>query len=270
MATLDLGGYSVNVRDVGKGPPVILLHCSCSHSGQWKPLANAISDRYRVLAPDFLGYGLSDPLPRDDKPYFVHDTAIVSALLDAVDAPAHVVGHSLGGTIAARVALDRPDDVASLTLIEPVLFNLLEESRDPHRIEHLEVANAMTVLIRFGEREHAARLFLDFWIGPDALDAMDRETREYTIRTIDRVVDDWHGISSYAPGALTLSDFRRLSSRTLLLCGGKTRRSAHRISNMLNEVIPDTIYRELEQAAHMAPITHAEDVNEVIVEFIDR
>ncbi len=56
---------------------------------------------------------------------------MVNEPLDIVDAPAHLVGHALGGTIAARVALGRPIDVASLTLIEPVLFNLFVETRDP-------------------------------------------------------------------------------------------------------------------------------------------
>ena len=72
-----------------------------------------------MFAPDFHGYDQSEPLPQDGRPYFQHDTAIVNELLDALDAPAHLVGHSLGGTIAVRVALKRPDDVASLTLIEP-------------------------------------------------------------------------------------------------------------------------------------------------------
>lgn len=270
MPKLDLNGVAVNVRDVGRGPPVILLHCSSSHSGQWKRLSDAICDRFRVLAPDFLGYGQSDPLPQDDRPYFDHDAAIVSALLDTVDAPAHLVGHSLGGTIAARVALDRQDSIASLTLIEPVLFNLLEETQDSQRIEYLDLAHAMMVLVRFGERERAARLFLDFWIGPDAFDEMDHDTREYTVRTIDRVADDWFGISTFAPGALRLADLHRLSSPTLLLCAEKTKHSTRRISDILREAIPKVYYREIEGAGHMSPITHPEQVNNIIVEFIER
>ena len=108
MPTLDINGYAVNVRDVGQGPPVILLHSSSSHGGQWKRLSDEICNRFRVLAPDFHGYGQSDPLPQDGQPYFQHDAAIVNALLDSVDTPAHLVGHSLGGTIAVRVSNPRP------------------------------------------------------------------------------------------------------------------------------------------------------------------
>ena len=265
MPTLDLDGTAINFRDAGDGPPVILLHSSSSHSGQWKQLSDRLRDRFRVLAPDLHGYGKSDPLPADDRPYFRDDTAIVNMLMDNLDAPAHLVGHSLGGTIAVRVALERPDRVASLTLIEPVLFNLLEESEDPSRVPYLEVAHAMIVLVRFGDREGAARLFMDYWLGPGTLDAMDERTRDYTIRTVDRVADDWFGISTHAPGALTT-----VSPPTLLLCGEQTQPSTRRITEILREALPDAEYREIPGAGHMSPLTHPAPVNEIITEFIER
>jgi pimeloyl-ACP methyl ester carboxylesterase len=243
MPKLDLDGNTVNVRDAGDGVPVILLHSSSSHSGQWKRLSDQMCDEFRVLAPDLYGYGQSDPLPGDGRPYFRHDTAIVSMLLGTLDAPVHFVGHSLGGTIAVRSALERPDRVASLTLIEPVLFNLLEESEDPTRAEYLELAHAMMVLVRFGDRERAARLFFDYRVGPGGLDGMDDDTRNYAVRTIDRVADDWFGISAYAPGALTVADLNAVSSPTLLLCGEKTKPSTRRIAEILREAIPEVEYR---------------------------
>ncbi|MCZ6546166.1 MAG: alpha/beta hydrolase [Chloroflexi bacterium] len=270
MPKLDLNGNTVNVRDAGDGPPVILLHSSSSHSGQWKQLSDQISDKFRVLAPDLHGYGKSDPLPTDDRPYFRHDTAIVSMLMGMLDAPVHLVGHSLGGTIAVRSALERPERVVSLTLIEPVLFNLLEESEDPTRTEYLQLAHAMMVLVRFGDRERAARLFLDYWGGPGGLDGMDDDTRGYVVRTIDRVADDWFGISAYAPGALTAADLHAVSSPTLLLCGEKTRSSMRRISAILRKTLPEVEYREIPEAGHLSPITHPARVNEIVIEFLKR
>lgn len=270
MPALDLDGTAINFRDIGAGPPVILLHSSSSHSGQWTRLIDSLSGRFQVLAPDLHGYGRSDALAQDGRPYTQQDTAIVSRLLDLVDEPAHLVGHSLGGSIAGRIAIERPDDVASVTMIEPVFFSLLEEARDPTRVEYLEVANAIMALDRFGERERAARLFLDFWIGPGALDAMDDDTRAYVIRTVDRVADDWFGVSASAPGALTVADFERLSSRTLLICGERTKESTRRITEMLREAIPQAEYHEIAGAGHMSPVTHTALVNEVVVGFIER
>ncbi|MEE8336438.1 MAG: alpha/beta hydrolase [Dehalococcoidia bacterium] len=270
MPTLDLDGTAINVRDGGDGPPVILLHSSSSHSGQWRLLSDGLSDRFRVVAPDLHGYGKSDPLPEDGRPYFQHDLAIVDRLMDSLGAPAHLVGHSLGGTVAVRAALEHPDRVASLTLVEPVLFNLLEEIEDPTRVSYIEVAHGVMVLVRFGEREHAARLFLDYWLGPGGLDGLDESTRDYSIRTIDRVADDWFGISAYAPGALTAEHLRAVAPPTLLLCGEQTQPSTRRIVEILREALPDAEYREIPGAGHMSPVTHPVPVNEIITEFIER
>ncbi|MDA1185055.1 MAG: alpha/beta fold hydrolase [Acidobacteria bacterium] len=87
------------------------------------------------------GYGGSDPLPSDGQPYFRHDAAIVTALIGTFEGPVHLVGHSLGGAIALRSALEHADRVASLTLIEPVLFNLLEETEDSTAAEHLQLSS---------------------------------------------------------------------------------------------------------------------------------
>lgn len=270
MPRLDLEATTVNVREAGEGPPVILLHASSSHSGQWRSLSDQLSDRFRVLAPDFHGYGKSDPLPAADRPYFESDAAIVNALMDNLDVPVHLVGHSLGGTVAVRSALERPDGVASLTLIEPVFFNLLEQIEDPTRVAYLEVAHGVMVLVRFGDREGAARLFIDYWLGDGGLDAMDEGTRDYAVSTIDRVAEDWFGISTHAPGAVATEDLRAVSPPTLLLCGEQTQPSTRRIVEILRDAIPEAEYREIPGAGHMSPVTHPEPVNEAIIDFIER
>ena len=63
MPTPQLDGTAVNYRDAGDGPPVILLHSSSSHSGQWRQMSDALQDRYRVLTPDSHRYGQSGALP---------------------------------------------------------------------------------------------------------------------------------------------------------------------------------------------------------------
>jgi pimeloyl-ACP methyl ester carboxylesterase len=270
MPQLKVGERKINYREVGEGPPVILLHSSSSHSGQWKNLSDRIADKFRIFAPDFFGYGKSDQLPNDERPYFHHDIQIVSAILDTLDKPVHLVGHSLGGTIAARAALEHADKIASLILIEPVLFNLIEETGDPRREEYLELAHAMMVLTRFGKDEQAARLFIDFWVGPGSLDELDTDTREYVVGTIGRVSDDWYGISSYAPECIAIADLHRITMPSLVICAAQTKPSAKAVAEVLRKTIPGAEYREVPNAGHMSPITHFDEVNELIIDFISR
>ena len=210
------------------------------------------------------------PLPDDGQPYFVHDVAMLQAFVDLAGEPAHLVGHSLGGTVAAHAVLARPEQALSLTLIEPVLFNLIEEIGDPRVSDYLELVHAMLVLDRFQEYERSADLFLDYWIGPGALDQLEPETRNYVVGTISRVADDWLGISQHTPGQCRVADFAGISMPTLLVCGERTRPAARAIVECLLKTIPDVEYREIPAAGHLSPITHAEAVNEVIAGFLER
>jgi pimeloyl-ACP methyl ester carboxylesterase len=54
-------GVDVFYRDEGSGPAIILGHSSTGSSGQWRGLIASLSDRFRVIAPDHLGYGRTGP-----------------------------------------------------------------------------------------------------------------------------------------------------------------------------------------------------------------
>src|SRR5439155_3990435 len=63
LETLIVDGRVFAYQDVGSGPIVILAHCSGASHKAWTPMVAALRDRYRVLAPDLLGYGRSEPWP---------------------------------------------------------------------------------------------------------------------------------------------------------------------------------------------------------------
>lgn len=128
----------------------------------------------------------------------------------------------------------------------------------------------MTALVRVGDRDGAARMFIDAWGAPGGLDAMDARSRAYVVRTIDRATGDWFGIPRDAPGALTAEDLRAVRASTLLICGECTRPSIHRIAAILRAALPRIEYQEVAAAGHMSPVTHHARVNEIIVEFLNR
>lgn len=268
MPVIEIDQRPFHYRVAGEGPPVVLLHSSSSHSGQWKSLMELLSPRYQVFAPDLYGYGRSASLPRDGKPYFAHDRRIVEALVGHCGQPVHVVGHSLGGTVAAHSLIAQPSQFRSAVFIEPVLFSLIEEEGDPRRLEYLDLAHSMMVLDAFGENEASARLFLEFWIGHGALEDLDPATRSYIVETISRVTDDWLGVSSLAPGQCHLTDFKGISIPTLLVSGEKTRPAAQAIIELLRRTIPGVRSCQITGAGHMSPVTHPDDVNAQITRFL--
>ncbi|WP_329044234.1 alpha/beta hydrolase [Amycolatopsis sp. NBC_01488] len=104
----------VHYDRTGDGPALLLLHGTAASREQWGPLT-ARAGRFTVLAPDFPGSGRTTD---HGGPITVEDLAVqAEAVLDhaGVDA-AHVVGHSLGGVVAAQLAGTRPHRVRSAVL----------------------------------------------------------------------------------------------------------------------------------------------------------
>lgn len=104
-------------QDGGPGPAdVVLLHASLHDRRDWDPIVPALAAHHRVLRLDWPGHGTSDPVP----PMRLSAPALADALEDAtadLAAPVHLVGNSVGGYAAARLAVRRPDRVRSLTLV---------------------------------------------------------------------------------------------------------------------------------------------------------
>ncbi len=181
----------------------------------------------------------------------------------------HLVGHSLGGSVAARAACEAPERVKSLTMIEPVLFNLLEEARDPRRVELYEMATSVMTLTAFGHDEQAARNFFEFWSAPGAFDRIDDATRAYIVGTIKRVADECQALSAVLPDQVGMERLKRLALPTALICGTDTRNAARAVIEHVRQALPHAAYREVAGAGHMSPVTHPDAVNPLILAFLD-
>jgi pimeloyl-ACP methyl ester carboxylesterase len=270
MPVLEMEGGAVSYRETGAGPTVVLLHSSSSHCGQWTPLMQRLEPAFRCLAPDFLGYGRSDPLPQDGRPCTDHDIALVGAMADLAGEPVHLVGHSLGAAAAARAALLWPERVASVTLFEPVLFALLEETGDPLRGGYRDLAHALMILVHFGADRRAAETFVDFWTGAGAFGRLPEATRVYVTETIARVAEEARALSIYAPGAARLAEFAALAPPVRILFGGATRPEARRLVALLADTIPGAEPVEIDNVGHMGPVTDPDAVNPEIADFLQR
>src|SRR3954462_15351307 len=113
--TITVRGMRVRVLRGGSGPPLIFLHGASGHVG-WLPFLERLSQRFDVIAPEHPGFGASDDPSWLDQPadlaYFYLD------LIDALKLErVHLIGTSLGGWVAAELAVRNTSRLATLTLV---------------------------------------------------------------------------------------------------------------------------------------------------------
>ena len=118
------GETEINVRHGGSGPPLLLLHGHPQNHVMWHRIAPLLAKDFTVVVPDLRGYGDSakPPTAPDHEPYSKRAMA-----RDAVAVMAHfgfqrfaVAGHDRGGRVGYRLALDRPDVVERLAVLDIV------------------------------------------------------------------------------------------------------------------------------------------------------
>ncbi|MGB3699462.1 MAG: alpha/beta hydrolase [Gordonia sp. (in: high G+C Gram-positive bacteria)] len=120
-SSMPTGDFVTNYHDVGTGEPVLLLHGSgagVSAWANWRGLIPVLADRFRIIAPDLVGFGYTS-LP-DDPSFQIFDTWIdqITALLEGLGITrVHIVGNSFGGGLALHLATRFPDLVGRIALM---------------------------------------------------------------------------------------------------------------------------------------------------------
>lgn len=117
-------GTRIAVRIAGEGPPLVLLHGFPENHRCWLPVLPALSARFRCILPDLRGYGDSDA-PADDAGHATYSkrrmAADLVAVLDALGlGRVHLAGHDRGARAAYRFALDHPNRLDRLAILEVI------------------------------------------------------------------------------------------------------------------------------------------------------
>lgn len=102
----------------GDGSPLVLIHGLGGAAFNFTELAPLLARRHRVLVPDLPGHGGTEPLPRLESLSDLAAHALAVAEHENM-LPAAVLGYSMGGVVALRLAVDRPDAVTRLVLLAP-------------------------------------------------------------------------------------------------------------------------------------------------------
>ncbi|MEU8323813.1 alpha/beta hydrolase [Nonomuraea sp. NPDC048881] len=119
---IKVDGLDLHVASGGEGPPLLLLHGFPQTHLAWRDVAPALAHRFRVICPDLPGYGASAKPEGGHEHYAKRVTAatVVALMRQLGHERFSLVGHDRGALVAFRAALDHPDAVAHLGVIDVI------------------------------------------------------------------------------------------------------------------------------------------------------
>jgi pimeloyl-ACP methyl ester carboxylesterase len=172
MSRASLDGIELEYEVRGAGEPVVLVHAGV-FARWYQPLLDepALTSRYRVLTYHRIGYAGSSRLSGPVS--IAQQAAHLSALMRHLGMQrAHVVGHSSGGNIALQLALDAPEMVGSLAVLEAALP--LEAGGSERLLSTRAFMAPVVERYRAGDKAGAVDGFMRGVTGPDYRTALDR------------------------------------------------------------------------------------------------
>jgi pimeloyl-ACP methyl ester carboxylesterase len=261
----------VGEHDADDTVPVMAFHCSASVGSQWRPLASELARLgHRVAAPDFHGCGGSDAWPGRREFCLADEAAIFPRLADRLGARSvHLVGHSYGGGVALRAALEAPERVASLTLIEPSAFHLLRlggRAEQPYLDAIAAVAESFIAAVEQDDELGAMARFVDYWNGPGCFAALPPSRQASLASRAPRVALDFRALLDERA---SLAEYRAaLRMPVLIVEGERSPPPSRRICRLLKETLPQAQRRMIAGIGHMGAVTAPERINPAIVGFL--
>ena len=129
----------IDYEEHGEGPTIVLVPGSCSTGAAWRPVVSELGSTFRCITTSLLGYGGTSERRTVETADMAHEAEIVEEVVRRATGPIHLVGHSFGGTAALAVALRNRMPLVSLTVLEPIVPELLRhlgESPPAHAPSH--------------------------------------------------------------------------------------------------------------------------------------
>jgi len=270
----DVNGMKICYEERGKGFPVLLVHGFTGNKegwiGQWVPL----SQHYRVIRFDNRNGGCSD---RPNIPNTLDMLAEdINGLMDYLNIEkAHIIGWSMGGIIVQKFAINYPERIEKLVLINTVMGapnkqaveilvnNSLDELefRSKSKVEAFWKSARLGYYFKFRKEMEANphKKFYGLWSVQDLIE--DQNKNPVPPQDIKNQSNALYPPNSY-------DDLKNIKINTLLIAASHDRLTTKNALIELDKIIPNSRLVVIEKAGHNSPISRAPEVNKEIIDFL--
>ncbi|MBQ4800431.1 alpha/beta hydrolase [Pseudoalteromonas sp. MMG006] len=259
-------GHHIAYQEVGEGTPLLLLHGIPTNKYLWRNIIPELAKSHKVIAPDLLNYGESD-MPEDTDVSINAQCRIITKFMDSLGiTKAHIAAHDIGGGIAQLIALNHPEKVNGLILIDSICFDSwpipeFEPLLEPGIEEKTTVDEFVNTLQDFMPKgvydksimtDELKKVYLEQWSneqGKAALFAnMRRLNKEYT--------------------QAIAGELKSLPHETLILWGEEDNFQKPKYAPMLEQTIPNSSLIWLEKTGHWCLDEQPEKIALLIGDFL--
>ena len=256
-------GIQTNYQDQGKGTPVLLIHGSgpgVTGWANWRLTIPALATRFRVVAPDMVGFGYTER-PADVKYNMETWVSHIIGFMDALGIErAHVVGNSFGGGLALALAIRAPQRVDRLVLMGsagiafPITDGLDRIWGYTPSIENMRGLLDVFAYDRNLINEDLARMRYEASIRPGFQEAFSRMFPAPRQRGVDGLASEEWAI-------------RRLPHETMIVHGREDKVIPLSSSYKLFDLIPKSQLHVFGHCGHWTQIEHAARFNRLVRDF---
>lgn len=252
---------SCNVEIVGQGQPLVMIHGWGMHSGVWHPLVKRLSEHYILYLIDLPGMGHSRPV----EPYHLHSLA--DEVAQVIPGVCDVLGWSLGGLVAQRIAMNQPDRIRRLILVS----STPKFVTSPDWQAGVDPTNFNTFANNVNhDYKHAMMQFLTL----QCMKAKDaRGTIKQLRQTFETKPTPTQSTLNRALHILLDSDLREEVSNirkpTLLIHGDRDTLTPVQAAHWMMQQLPMGYLRVISGAAHAPFLSHSDQFIETLNQFLE-
>ncbi len=123
LQVVHVDSHRIAYAQQGEGSPVVLIHCIPTSNLLWRNVMPELASTHQEFAPDMLNYGQSDK-PADANVSIEAQSRLIVTFMDQLGLQsADIVAHDIGGGVAQLIAVNYPDRVRKLVLIDTICFD---------------------------------------------------------------------------------------------------------------------------------------------------
>lgn len=235
----------------------LALHPSLAHGGAFNGLGLS-----NLTAPDMIGHGRAQDWDGqgDIHSLCTREAIEIAEQMSARTGPIDVIGHSFGGTVALRVALERPELLRSIVLIEPVLFAAARADGAPEYRDFIASHRDFEAMFKAGDLQGAAQHFQSVWGDGRAFSDAPLSVQRYILERLHLILAQTDALHTDSAGVMGYLRLESMGLPVLLILGSESPPIVAAIARALGSRLPNLTTVTIAGARHMAPITHPSQV----------